>query len=285
MTYSDPSVLVSTDWLADNLQAPDMRVVDASWYLPAMNRNPRMEYAKAHIPGAVYFDIDEIADKDSPYPHALPRPEQFSMQVRKLGLGDGNLIIVYDGAGIFSAPRVWWMFRYFGHRDVAVLDGGMPKWLKEGRSTESLEPMPQERNFTPQVDNTLARNLRQMKQIVERGDRQIVDARSHDRFTGKATEPRPDLPSGHIPGSVNLPFQNLQDPETGTMLPADSLRAAFESVGIDLQKPVITTCGSGISACTLALGLNLLGHKDISVYDGSWSEWAAQKNAAVATGP
>jgi len=285
MTYPDPSALVSTDWLADHLQAPDVRVVDASWYLPAMNRDPKAEYAEAHIPGAVYFDIDEIADTNSAYPHALPSPEKFSSRVRKLGLGDGNRIVVYDGAGIFSAPRVWWMFRYFGHNDVAVLDGGMPKWVKENRPTEFLAPMLQERHFTPRIDNTLARDLPHMQRVVAEGGRQIVDARSFDRFTGDAKEPRPGLPSGHIPGSVSLPFQKLHDPETGTMLPAEGLRAAFDAAGVDLQKPVITTCGSGVSACTLALGLSLLGHKDISVYDGSWSEWAAQDGAPVATGP
>lgn len=284
MTYSNPSALVSTAWLADRLDAPDVRIVDASWYLPAMNRDAAAEYGDAHIPGAVFFDIDEISDTQAPYPHMLPSPEKFSSRVRKLGLGDGNRIIVYDGAGIFSAPRVWWMFRYFGHKDIAVLDGGLPKWLEEGRPTEFLQPMPQERHFTPRVDNTIAKDLSQMQRIVAEGDRQIADARSFDRFTGEAMEPRPGLASGHLPGSVNLPFQKLHDSENGTMLPADDLRAAFEAAGIDLSKPVITTCGSGVSACTLALGLHLLGHKDVAVYDGSWSEWAAQEGAPIATG-
>ena len=201
MTYANPTALASTDWLAAHLDAPDVRVVDASWYLPAMNRDAKAEYANAHIPGAVYFDIDEIADTESPYPHTLPSPEKFSSRVRKLGLGDGNRIVVYDGAGIFSAPRVWWMFRRFGHGDVAVLDGGLPKWLKEGRPTESLPPMPQERHFTPRVDHTMARDLPRMRKIVAESRRQIADARSFDRFTGEAKEPRPGLPSGHIPAA------------------------------------------------------------------------------------
>ena len=284
MSYPNPSALVSTEWLADHLNAPDVRIVDASWYLPAMNRDPKAEYAAAHIPGAVYFDIDEIADTDSPYPHALPSPEKFSSRVRKLGLGDGNRVVVYDGAGIFSAPRVWWMFRYFGHDDIAVLDGGLPKWVKEGRPTEFLPPMPQERHFTPRIDNTIMRDLPHMQRIVAEGKLQIADARSHDRFTGKAKEPRPGLPSGHMPGSVSLPFQKLQDAETGTMLSADKLKTAFEAAGIDLGQPVVATCGSGVSACTLALGLHLLGHRDVAVYDGSWSEWAAQPDAPIATG-
>ena len=191
MTYANPSALVSTQWLADHLDAPDVRVVDASWYLPAMNRDAKAEYANAHIPGAVYFDIDEIADTESPYPHTLPSPEKFSSRVRRLGLGDGNRIVVYDGAGIFSAPRVWWMFRRFGHGDVAVLDGGFPKWLKEGRPTEALPPMPQERHFTPRIDNTMARDLPRMRKIVAENRQQIADARSYDRYTGEAKEPRP----------------------------------------------------------------------------------------------
>lgn len=285
MTYAEPSALVSTDWLAAHLDAPDVRVVDASWYLPAMNRDAKAEYANAHIPGAVYFDIDEIADTESPYPHTLPGPEKFSSRVRRLGLGDGNRIVVYDGAGIFSAPRVWWMFRRFGHNDIAVLDGGFPKWLKENRPTEALPPMPQERHFTPRIDHTMARDLPRMRKIVAEGRRQIADARSRDRYTGDAKEPRPGLPSGHIPGSLSLPFQKLQDADNGTMLPADGLKAAFEDAGIDLAQPVVASCGSGVSACTLALGLHLLGHRNVAVYDGSWSEWAAQPDAPIATGP
>lgn len=284
MSYPNPSALVSTDWLADRLNAPDVRVVDASWYLPAMNRDAAAEYGEAHIPGAVFFDIDEIADTDSPYPHTLPSPAKFSSRVRKLGLGDGNRIVVYDGAGIFSAPRVWWMFRYFGHEDVAVLDGGLPKWQAEGRPTEFLPPMPKERHFTPRVNNTIVKDLSQMKRRVAEGGHQIADARSYDRFTGEAQEPRPGLPSGHIPGSTSLPFQKLHNAEDGTMLSADELRAAFDRAGIDLAKPVITTCGSGVSACTLALGLHLLGHRDVAVYDGSWTEWAAQDDVQIATG-
>jgi thiosulfate/3-mercaptopyruvate sulfurtransferase len=283
MSYPNPGALVSTDWLAEHLDAPDIHVVDASWYLPAMQRDPKAEYAQTHIPGAVFFDIDEIADTDSPLPHMLPSPEKFSSKVRKLGLGDGVRIVVYDGGGIFSAPRVWWMFRYFGHDDVAVLDGGLPKWLSEGRPVEALPPVPRERHFTARVNTTMVRDLDQMREIADSGRRQVLDARAPGRFAGTEPEPRASLRSGHIPGSLNTPFPILIDPEDGTMLPADGLRRAFEAAGVDLAAPIVTTCGSGVSACTLALGLDLLGVVDIAVYDGSWSEWGGRDDTPIET--
>jgi thiosulfate/3-mercaptopyruvate sulfurtransferase len=283
MSYPNPGALVSTDWLAQHLEAPDVHIVDASWYLPAMQRDPKAEYAEAHIPGAVFFDIDDISDTDSPLPHMLPSPEKFSSKVRKLGLGDGVRIVVYDGGGIFSAPRVWWMFRYFGHDDVAVLDGGLPKWLAEGRPVEALPPVLRERHFTARVNTLMVRDVDQMRDISATGRRQILDARGPGRFAGTDPEPRAGLRSGHIPGSLSTPFQILIDPEDGTMLPADGLRRAFEDAGVDLSKPVVTTCGSGVSACTLALGLDLLGIPDVAVYDGSWSEWGGRDDTPIET--
>jgi thiosulfate/3-mercaptopyruvate sulfurtransferase len=243
MSYVNPDALVSTDWLAEHLSAPDIRVVDGSHYLPTEKRDPKAEYAEAHIRGAVPFDIDDIADSDNPLPHMLPSPEKFASRVRRLGLGDGNRIVVYDGAGLFSAARVWWMFRVFGHDDVAVLDGGLPKWRAEGRPVESTIPMPRERHFTARQNTMLVRDLEHMLENVQSGREQVLDARSAGRFAATEPEPRKGLRSGHIPGSFNLPFTDLLDPENKTMRPADELRAAFDAAGIDTSKPVTTTCG------------------------------------------
>jgi thiosulfate/3-mercaptopyruvate sulfurtransferase len=281
--YSRPEALVTTDWLAAHLSAPDVRVVDASWYLPAMNRDAKAEYAAARIPGAVFFDIDEIADTSSNLPHMLPSPEKFSARVRKLGLGDGNRIIVYDGMGIFSAPRVWWMFRVFGHEDVAVLDGGLPKWKREGRPLSGERTAPRDRHFTARVNSLLVRDFEQVKRNLASGREQVLDARSRGRFKGEEPEPRPGLRGGHIPGSRNLPWSELVDPASGTMLPAPALAARFAESGLDPGKPVVCSCGSGVSASTLALALHLLGATQVAVYDGSWSEWGARADAPVAT--
>jgi thiosulfate/3-mercaptopyruvate sulfurtransferase len=284
MSYANPDALVSTEWLAEHLSAPDVHVVDASWYLPAMNRDPKAEYAEAHIPGAVYFDIDEIADTNNPLPHMLPSPEKFSSRVRKLGLGDGVRIVVYDGMGLFSAARVWWMFRYFGHDDVAVLDGGLPKWRAEGRPLESLDPMPRDRHFTARVNALLVRDFDQVKANIYSRREQVLDARSAGRFAGAEPEPRAELRGGRIPGSLNLPFSEIVDPKSGTMKPADDLRQAYEAAGVDFNRPVITSCGSGVTASALTLGLYLLGHRDVAVYDGSWTEWGGRDDAPIETG-
>ncbi len=283
MSYKNPDALVSTEWLAEHLDSPDVRVVDGSWYMPAMRRDARAEYTAQHIPGAVYFDIDDISDTSNPLPHMLPAPEKFSACVRRLGLGDGVRIVVYDGAGLFSAGRVWWMFRVFGHNDVAVLDGGLPKWLREDRPLETTAPMPRERHFTARHDSTLVRDIDQVIAAMGNGHEQIVDSRSAGRFTGTSPEPRPGMRGGHIPGSRNLPHDDMLDPDHGTVLPAEDLRALFADNGIDLARPIITTCGSGVTASAVALGLHLLGHKDFSVYDGSWSEWAEREDTPVET--
>lgn len=278
------SPLVSTEWLASHLEAPDVRVVDASWYLPDEGRNARAEYNAAHIPGAVFFDIDEISDGDSPYPHMLPSPEKFASRVRRLGLGDGNRIVVYDGGGLArSAARVWWTFTLFGHRDVVVLDGGFHKWRMEGRAIEDIPPMPRERHFTARVNSLLVRDMDQMRRLVLNGEEQVVDARSAARFAGKTPEPRAGLRSGHIPGSFNLPNASLFDPETGCFKNPDELRRLFEEAGVDLRQPVVTSCGSGITAANLFLALHILGARKIALYDGSWAEWGAQDDTPVAT--
>jgi thiosulfate/3-mercaptopyruvate sulfurtransferase len=281
--YARPAALVSTEWLAARLNAPDIRIVDGSWYLPAMQRDPKAEFLAAHIPGAVYFDIDEIADTASALPHMLPSPEKFAARAKKLGLGDGNKSVVYDGPGLFSAARVWWMFRVFGHEDVAVLDGGLRKWKAEGRPTESGTPAPRERHFTARVNSLLVRELDDLKRNIASGREQVVDARSPGRFHGRDPEPRAGLRGGHIPGSKNVPFAEMTDPASGTLLPAQALESKFRAAGIDPATPVVASCGSGVSACALALGLHLIGARQVAVYDGSWTEWGGRGDTPVAT--
>jgi len=277
------SALVTTEWLEAHLSAPDVKVVDASWYLPTQERDGFKEYKDQHIPGAVFFDIDEISDTSSDLPHMLPSAEKFTSRVRKLGLGDGNRIVVYDGAGLFSAARVWWMFKVMGHDEVAVLDGGLPKWLAEGRPVEDMMAMPRERHFTARVNQTMVRNVEDVRANLDTRDAQILDARAATRFAGEAPEPRPGLRSGHIPNSLNLPFDSLLE-DDGTLLKADALKAKFDSAGINLSKPVITSCGSGVTASVLFLALHELGCRDIALYDGSWVEWGSREDLPIETG-
>jgi thiosulfate/3-mercaptopyruvate sulfurtransferase len=281
MRYKNPDILVETAWLAEHLDAPDVRIVDASWYLPQEGRNAKAEFLEAHIPGAVFFDIDEVCDKTTTLPHMLPQPEQFSAEARKLGLGDGSRIIVYDGAGLFSAARVWWMFRVFGHEDVAILNGGLPKWRREGRPLESGEPSPRPRHFTARVNNALIRSLRQMMANLTTKAEQVADVRSPERFEGRVPEPRPGVRPGHIPGSINIPYATLLDPVAKTFLPADKLAAVLQKAGVDMSRPITATCGSGVTASILAFALDLLGHSNVAVYDGSWAEWGGRSDTPV----
>ena len=270
--------LVSSAWLAERLDAPDVRVVDGSWFFPGQG-DPRARYEMAHIPGAVFFDIDDVADDAVDLPHMLPGTQKFASRMRRLGLGDGSRIVVYDQQGLVTAARVWWSLRAMGHHDVAVLDGGLPKWIAEGRPIEDRAPAARERHFTAHFDNGLVRSKAQVERALAAGE-QVVDARAADRFKGDAAEPRPGLRSGHMPGALNLPFGKLFAPD-GTMLPTDKLKAAIEAAGIDIDKPVISSCGSGITACILALALARLGKWRTAIYDGSWAEWGLQGETAV----
>lgn len=279
-----PGPLVSTQWLADHLDAPDVRVVDATYFLPMEKRDAQAEYLAGHIPGAVFFPIDEIADTTSALPHMLPPPEKFSSKVRKLGLGDGTRIVVYDARGNFSAPRVWWTFRAFGHQDVAVLDGGLPKWKAEGRPVEEGPVSKGERHFTARFNSFLVRDAGQVEDNIRTRREQVLDARAQGRFEGSEPEIWPGRRAGHIPGSRCLPFGQLLAKD-GTFLPPEQLREKFRGAGIDIRKPVVTSCGSGITAAILALGLELAGAKDVALYDGSWAEWGLPGERPVETGP
>ena len=279
----DPRILVSTDWLADHLRDPDLRILDASLFLPGTDRDARAEYEAAHIPGARFFDIDEISDQRSDLPHMAPPPEKFISRMRAMGIGDGHQVVVYDSRGIFSAARVWWLFKLMGKTDVAVLDGGLPKWRAEEREIEDLPPVIRDRHMTVSRRNDLVRDVTQVAEASKLGQPQILDARAATRFRGDAPEPREGLRAGHIPGSKNLPFTQLLNAD-GTMKDPGGLKAAFEGAGIDLSKPVITTCGSGVTAAILALGLARTGHDEWSLYDGSWTEWGAYDDLPVETG-
>lgn len=277
--------LVSTAWLAQRIGAPNVRVVDASWYMPSDPRNAAREYAAAHIPGAVFFDLDASSDQSTTLPHMLPSAGEFAARMGALGLSDADAIIVYDGSGTnLSAPRAWWMFRVFGHRATAVLDGGFGAWRAAGLPVESGVVAPPRGHFTAWLDARHVRDLAAVRANIDTQREQLVDARSGGRFTGEAPEPRPGLRGGHIPGSRSLPFTDLVLPN-GTMRPPAELRAMFGAIGVDLARPIVVSCGSGTTACSLALALDLLGATDVSVYDGSWTEWAARPDTPVETGP
>ena len=279
----DPKTLVSTEWLADHLKDPDLRIFDASWYLPDMGRDGKAEYDAAHVPGARYFDLDDISDHRSELPHMAPPPEKFISRMRAMGVGDGHQVVVYDGAGMFSAARVWWLFRLMGKQDIAVLDGGFGKWQAEGRPVEDMPPIMRDRHITVSRQNQLVRDVTQVAAAAKLKDHEILDARSPGRFRGEEAEPRPGLRAGHIPGSKNVHYRTLLN-ENGTMKDAAALRAVFAAAGVDLGKPVITTCGSGVSAAIINLALERLGHERHSLYDGSWAEWGMYGDLKVATG-
>lgn len=275
--------VVETEWLADRLDAPDIVVVDGSLHLPTTGRNARSEYEAEHIPGALFFDIDEIADKSNPLPHMLPSPEKFASKVKAMGIGDGTRVIAYDTSGLYSAGRVWWMFRVMGHDDVAILNGGLKKWKSEGRHvTDEPSSARAPKHFTPRFNAALVRDLAEMKTLVADGSEQVADARGAGRFRGEEVEPRAGLRAGHMPGAANVPYTSLLNPD-GTLKSEPELRGAFEAAGISLGKPIVTSCGSGVTAGVLTLALAILGRTDVAVYDGSWSEWGHESAGTEVT--
>ena len=279
----DPKTLVSTDWLAAHMKDPDLRLIDASWYLPGAGRDAKAEYAAAHIPGARFFDIDEITDHRSALPHMAPPPEKFISRLRAMGIGDGHQVVIYDGAGLFSAARVWWTFRLMGKTDVAVLDGGLPKWRAEGREIEDMPPVVRDRHMTVSRQNHLVKDVTQVAHAAKLGEAEIIDARGAPRFRGEVPEPRPGLRSGHIPGAKNVPYSTLLNAD-GTMKSPNALRATFEAAGVNLAKPAITSCGSGVTAAILSLALERIGHRNHALYDGSWAEWGMYDDLGVEKG-
>jgi thiosulfate/3-mercaptopyruvate sulfurtransferase len=284
MPYARPEALVSTDWLAAHLSDPHVRVVDASFKLPGITPTAREDYGGAHIPGAVFFDIDDICEPGTSLPHMIPSPELFARKVGALGIGDGDRVVVYDSAGLSSAGRSWWMLRLFGHHDVAVLDGGLPKWRAEGRPIDAAVPHPLQRHFTARFDPSLVRDKRTLIENLATSREQVVDARAAGRFDGTAPEARPGLRGGHIPGSFNVPYERVTDPRTRQLKSAEELTRLFRDAGVALDRPIVTSCGSGVTACALAFALHLIGHPGAAVYDGSWSEWGLPGDTPIETG-
>jgi thiosulfate/3-mercaptopyruvate sulfurtransferase len=285
MPYAHPEALVGTEWLAAHLDDPHMRVVDSSFKLPGITPTARQDYDRGHIPGAVFFDIDEIAEPGTSLPHMIPSPELFARRMEGLGIGDDDRVIVYDSAGLSSAGRAWWMLRLFGHHNVALLDGGLPKWKAEGRPLETAMPNPPHLRFTARFDPALVRDKQALLDNLPARREQVVDARAAGRFEGNVEETRPGLRRGHIPGSCNLPYDQVTDPQTRRLRDAEALSGLFRDAGVALDRPIVTSCGSGVTACALAFALHLIGHPDAAVYDGSWSEWGLPGDTPVETGP
>ncbi len=278
-----PRDFCTTDELAAELGAADVGVIDGSWHLPNTGRFGPIEFRLGHIPGAVYFDIDTIADLSTPLPHMLPKPEVLAKEMTALGLGDGMRFVIYDFLGLFAAARVWWTLRAYGVADVRILEGGLTKWIAEGRPLEHGEAHPKPRPFTPRLDESFVASLDEVRAALATGSAQVVDARPAERFRGEAPEPRPGSKSGHMPGSLNVPFADVV--EHGRLKPRDTLRTIFAEHKVDLAKPVITTCGSGVSAAILALAVDAAGGTIAGLYDGSWAEWGSRDDCPVVTGP
>jgi thiosulfate/3-mercaptopyruvate sulfurtransferase len=283
--YARPEALVDTQWLAAHLDDPQIRIVDASFKLPGITPTAREDYDRGHIPGTVFFDIDDIAEPGTSLPHMIPSPDLFAQKMGALGIGDDDRVIVYDSAGLSSAGRAWWMLRLFGHPNVALLDGGLPKWQAEGRPVDTATPHPPRRRFTARFDPALVRDKQALLDNLSTRREQVVDARAADRFEGTGEETRPGLRRGHIPGSRNLPYDRVSDPQTHRLRSADELSSLFHDAGVALDRPIVTSCGSGVTACALAFALHLIGHPGAAVYDGSWSEWGRLGDTPVETGP
>jgi thiosulfate/3-mercaptopyruvate sulfurtransferase len=285
MPYAHPEALVGTEWLAAHLDDPRIRVVDSSFKLPGITPTAREDYDRGHLPGAVFFDSDDIAEPGTTLPHMIPSPELFARKMEGLGIGDNDRVIVYDSAGLSSAGRAWWMLRLFGHHNVALLDGGLPKWKAERRPLETAVPNPPHRRFTARFDPALVRDKQALLDDLATRREQVLDARAAGRFAGIAEETRPGLRRGHIPGSRNLPYDRVTDPQTRRLRDADELSDLFRDSGVALDRPVVASCGSGVTACALAFALHLIGHPGAAVYDGSWSEWGLPGDTPVETGP
>src|SRR5215831_2849913 len=285
MPYARPEALVGSEWLAAHLDDPHVRVVDSSFKLPGITPTAREDYDKGHIPGAVFFDIDDICEPGTSLPHMIPSAELFARKIGALGIGDDDRVVVYDSAGLSSAGRAWWMLRLFGHRNVALLDGGLPKWRAEGRPLDAVVPSPPQRRFTERFDPALVRDKRALVENLTTRREQVVDARAAGRFDGTAPEPRVGMRSGHIPGSRNVPYELVTDPSTRQLKSADDLARLFRDAGVALDRPIVTSCGSGVTACALAFALHLIGHAGAAVYDGSWSECGLPGETPVETGP
>ena len=285
MPYAHPEALVGSDWLAAHLADPHVRVVDSSFKLPGITPTAREDFDRGRIPGAVFFDIDDICKPGTSLPHMIPAPELFARKMGALGIGNDDRVVVYDGAGLSSAGRAWWMLRLFGHHDVAVLDGGLPKWRAEGRPLDTAIPAPQPRTFTARFDPALVRDKAALLGNLASRREQVLDARAAGRFDGTTPEARPGLRSGHIPGSRSLPYELVTDPATRQLKSAEELTRLFRDAGVALDRPIVTSCGSGVTACALAFALHLIGHQGAAVYDGSWSEWGLPGDTPVETGP